>query len=88
MNADERGKMAKHPAYDTFGLDQNPEIAFLGVKALRELADFCESYQVDRLRQAGHSWARMVWWAGVSSQALHKKHADAKNNIQEASQDL
>jgi hypothetical protein len=41
------------------------------------MADFCEAYQVSRLRQAGHGWAEIARWAGVSAQALHKKHAQA-----------
>jgi hypothetical protein len=47
------------------------------VRALRELAEFCEGYQVCRLREAGHSWARIAAWAGVSPQAVHKKYAQA-----------
>ena len=33
------------------GLDPDPELAFTGVRALRELAAFCEGYQVRRLRE-------------------------------------
>ena len=32
------------------------------------------SYQVGRLRQAGHTWAEIRGWAGVKPQALHKNH--------------
>ncbi len=70
-------EMARHHAYGSLGLDPDPELGFAGVRALRELADFCESYQVGRLRDAGHSWARIAALAGVSPQALHKKHARA-----------
>jgi hypothetical protein len=66
-----------HHAYGSLGLDRDPEIGFLGVRLLRELADFCESYQVRRLREAGHSWAQIASLARVSPQALHKKHAEA-----------
>ncbi len=69
--------MARHNAYGSLGLDPDPELAFAGVRALRELADFCEGYQVRRLREAGHSWARIAGWAGVSPQAAHKKYARA-----------
>jgi len=70
-------EMARHHAYGSLGLDPDPELALAGVRALRELADFCESYQVRRLREAGHSWARIAAWAGVSAQAVHKKYAQA-----------
>ena len=68
---------ARHHAYGSLGLDPDPELALVGVRALRALADFCEGYQVHRLRQAGHSWARIVAWAGVSPQAVYKKYAQA-----------
>ncbi len=34
--------MARHHAYGSLGLDADPELGFAGVRALRELADFCE----------------------------------------------
>jgi len=70
-------EMARHHAYGSLGLDPDPELAFVGVRALRELADSCERYQVRRLREAGHSWARIAAWADVSPQAVHKKHGQA-----------
>lgn len=70
-------KVAGHDAYGSLGLDPDPELGFAGVRALRNLADFCETYQVSRARQAGHSWATIAAWAGVSAQALHKKYAQA-----------
>ena len=56
-------------------LDPDPDLGFagVGVRALRELADSCEAYQVRRLRQAGYSWAKIGSWAGVTPQALHKE---------------
>ena len=69
--------MARQHAYGSLGLDPDPELAFAGVRALWELADFCEGYQVRGLREAGHSWARIAAWAGVSPQAAHKKYAQA-----------
>ena len=69
--------MARHHAYRSLGLDPDPGLAFVGVRALRELADFCESYQVRRRRDAGHSWARIAALAGVSPQAVHKKYSQA-----------
>jgi hypothetical protein len=68
-------EIVRHHAYGSLGLDPDPELAFIGVRALRELADFCESYQVRRLRESGHSWARIAAWARVSPQAVHKKYA-------------
>ena len=70
-------EMARHHAYGSLGLDPDPELAFVGVRALRALAEFCEGYQVRRLRGVGHSWARIAAWAGVSPQAVHKKYAQA-----------
>jgi hypothetical protein len=49
------------------------------------MAAFCESYQVRRLRQAGHTWAEIAGWAGVSPRALHKKHARALRESEAAS---
>jgi hypothetical protein len=57
------------------GMDADPELGFAGVRALWALAEFCEIYQVRRLSQARHSWARIAAWAGVSVQAVHKGHA-------------
>jgi len=71
---DELLEIARHHAYGSLGLDPDPELAFVGVRALRELADLCE---VRRLREAGHSWARIAAWAGVSLQAVPKKYAQA-----------
>ncbi len=68
-------EMARHHAYGSLGLEHDPELALVGVRALRALAEFCEGYQVRRLREAGHSWARVAAWAGVSPQAVHKKYA-------------
>ena len=39
-------EMARHHAYGFLGLGPDPELAFVGVLALRELAEFCEGYQV------------------------------------------
>ncbi len=68
-------EMARHHAYGSLGLGPDPGLAFAGVRALRELAEFCQGYPVRRLREAGHSWAQIAAWAGVSPQAVHKKHA-------------
>jgi hypothetical protein len=69
-------EIARHHAYGSLGLDSDPELGFAGVRALRELAAFCETYQFRQARAAGHSWAKIASWAGVSPQALHKKYAD------------
>ena len=71
--------------YGALGLEDDPELAFAGIRALRQMADFCESYQVRRLRQAGHAWAVIAGWAGVSAQALHRKHARALRDSEAAS---
>jgi hypothetical protein len=71
--------------YGALGLEDDPQLAFAGIRALRHMADFCERYQVGRLREAGHTWAEIAGWAGVSPQALHKKHAQAVRDAEEAS---
>ena len=73
-------------AYGALGLEDDPELAFAGIRALRQMADFCESYQVRRLHQAGHTWAEIAGWAGVSPQALHKKHAGALRESEASSE--
>ena len=49
---------ARCDPYGSLGLGPDPELAFTGVRALREVVDFCEGYQVRRLREARHGWAR------------------------------
>ena len=71
--------------YGALGLDDDPQLAFAGIRALRQMAEFCERYQVGRLRQAGHTWAEIAGWARVSAQALHKKHAQALRDSEAAS---
>ena len=71
--------------YGALGLEDDPHLAFADIRALRQMADFCESYQVRRLRQAGHAWAVIAGWAGVSAQALHRKHARALRDSEAAS---
>lgn len=42
MMDEELLEMARHDAYGSLGLDPDPELVFVGVRALRELAEFCE----------------------------------------------
>jgi hypothetical protein len=74
-----------HPPCGALGLDYDPQLAFTGIRVLRRTADFCETYQVRRLRQAGHTWAEIAAWADVSTQALHKKHAQRLRDAEAAS---
>jgi len=67
--------MARRQPYAALAVDADPDLGFADIRALRDLAEFCETYQVRRLWEAGHSWAQIAAWAGVSAQALHKKHA-------------
>jgi hypothetical protein len=73
--------MTARDPYGALGLEDDPELAFAGIRALRHMAEFCEHYQVRRLRQAGQTWAQIAGWAGVS--ALHKKDARAGGDDQE-----
>ena len=57
----ERARREPHAA---LGLDADPALGFAGIRALRELAEFCEIYHVGRLREAGHSWAGIAALAG------------------------
>jgi hypothetical protein len=75
MDTDSLFEIAQQHAYGSLDLDVDPELGFAGVRALRELADFCEAYQVRKSRAGGYSWARIASWAGISPQALHKKYA-------------
>jgi hypothetical protein len=61
----------------SFGLGPRPWACLHRRTGTAQLADFCEGYQVRRLLEAGHTWARIAAWAGVSPQALHKKYAQA-----------
>ena len=54
--------MAARDPYGALGLEDDPDLAFAGILALRHMAAFCESYQVRRLRQAGHTWAEIAGW--------------------------
>ena len=78
--------MTARDAYGALGLEDDPQLAFAGIRALRQMAEFCESYQVRRLRQSGHTWAEIARWAGVSAQALHKKHAQTLLNAEKATE--
>jgi hypothetical protein len=82
---DQIKELTARDPYGALGLDDDPQLAFAGIRALHHMADFCESYQVRRLRQAGHTWAEIAGWAGVSAQALHKKHVRALRDCVAAS---
>jgi hypothetical protein len=46
-------ELVRHEPYAVLGMDSDSELGFVGIRALRELAEFCEIYQVRRLREAG-----------------------------------
>ena len=83
---DQLRQITARDPYGALGLEDDPELAFAGIRALRQMADFCETYQVRRLRQSGHTWAEIARWAGVSAQALHKKHAGALRDSEASSE--
>jgi hypothetical protein len=68
---------ASREPYGSLALNDDPKMAFPGIQALRDLADFCKAYQMRRWREAGHTWAEIARWAKVTPQALHKRHAQS-----------
>jgi hypothetical protein len=50
-NEDVFRELVQRDPTGSLGLDDDPELAFGGIRALRFMADFCKSYQVRRLRQ-------------------------------------
>ena len=61
--------------YGALGLDDDPEVAFAGVRALRQLAEFCRIATSAGYVKSATGGRRFAGWAGVIAQALHKKHA-------------
>ena len=49
-------ELAEHDAYP-LGLDLRSGDRLPGLQALRQLAQLCGRYHVQRLREASHSWA-------------------------------
>jgi DNA-directed RNA polymerase specialized sigma24 family protein len=56
--------------------DDDPELGFLGVLSLRDVADVCEEHQVRKARESGWTWAQIAAALGVSSQAVHQRYAE------------
>ena len=54
----------------------DPHLGLIGVTHLRHIADALETYQVQRARAAGMTWAQIGRLLNVSTQAAHRKHAD------------
>lgn len=54
--------------------DEDPELGFLGVLSLRDVAQVCEEHQVRQAREAGWTWAQIASALGVSPQAVHQRH--------------
>lgn len=54
--------------------DEDPELGFLGVLSLRDVARVCEEHQVRQARAAGWTWAQIAAALGVSPQAVHQRH--------------
>ncbi len=54
--------------------DEDVELGLVGVKALRDALEVCETYQVGRARQAGWTWAQIAQVLEVTPQAVHQKH--------------
>ena len=88
LEEDQIKAITARDAYGALGLEDDPKLAFVGIRALLQMAAFCESYQVGWLRHAGRTWAEIASWAGVSAQALHKKHAQALRDAEAASEEL
>jgi hypothetical protein len=70
-------RLADRDPRGSLGLDNDPELAFAGIRGVRHMAEICETYQVARLRKAGYNWAGIAAMVGVSTQAMHHKHSAA-----------
>lgn len=55
--------------------DENPELGFVGVLSLRDVAQVCEEHRVRQARAMGWTWAQIAAALGVSPQAVHQCHA-------------
>ncbi len=53
-----------------------PDLAFAGIRTLRAMAEFCETYQVTWMRNAGYSWARIASWARISPRPCTRSTPD------------
>jgi hypothetical protein len=47
--------MATRDPYGALGREDDSEVALAAIRAVREVADFCEYHPVSRMRQAGHT---------------------------------
>ena len=54
--------------------DEDPELGFLGVLSLRDVAQVCEEHQVCQARGAGWTWAQIAAALGVTPQAVHQRY--------------
>ena len=54
--------------------DEDPELGFLGVVSLRDVAQACEEHQIRQARAAGWTWAQIAAALGVSPQAVHQRY--------------
>ncbi len=68
-------------AYGALGLEDDPELAFAGIRALRQMASFWERYQVGRLRHVGHTWAEIAGWASA-----RRRYAEALRDSEATSE--
>jgi hypothetical protein len=59
---------------------KDPAIGLRAVRALRELAERLEALQVAAAREAGWSWESIAVLRGVSTPAVHKKHAKGRKD--------
>lgn len=53
--------------------DEDPELGFLGVLSLRDVAQVCEEHQVRQAREVGWTWAQIAAALGVTPQAVHQR---------------
>jgi hypothetical protein len=63
--------LAHRDPQGSLGLDDDPDLAFAGIRALRATAEFCEAYQVARLTQGGLQLVthRVLGWPQPSGPA-------------------
>lgn len=57
---------------------KDPEVGLRAIASLRALLQSLEQLQVENARAKGWSWQQIAAALGVSKQAVHEKHSNAR----------